>query len=398
MPASKKIRNPATTMTAKTITGTSPEEILVGLRQSLADGFKPTMAVVFISIKQDRKAVIEILEQEGVAVFGATTSGEFNEKDQTSGGISVMLVDMSKDDYLIVFEPIADRTLEEVTASLARQSFTKFKKPALILCSTLLTANGEIIDGNAVVGCIESSFGSGINMFGGMAGDDISFTGTYVFTHKQETDKGLVALVLDEEKISLTGVAISGWKPMGVARTVTSSEANLVYTIDHHPALEIYLRFLGKDASTADDQVNFFESITVHYPFLIEREGMEPKICGPIGYDKEKKALICESNLAQGSRFRFSSPPDFEIIDAVVAKAQEIKNESHAAADALLVFSCAGRLSSLGPLAQQENEGLQQVWNVPMAGFYTYGEFGKGLSGKHDFHSTTNSWVALKEK
>lgn len=385
-------------MTAKSITGTTPEEIRVGIKNSLANGFRPTLAIVFVSIKQDRKAVIEILRHEGIDVFGATSSGEFTESDQTLGGISVMLLDMSKDNYLILFESIADRTLEEVTASLAEQALKKFNKPALILCATLLTSTGEIIDGNTLVGCIESSFGKGITMFGGMAGDDISFAGTYVFTHNHETDKGMVVLVLNEEKISFTGVAISGWKPMGVVRTVTSSEGNFVYSIDNQPALDIYMRFLGKEASTAEDQVMFFESITVHYPFLIEREGMEPKICGPIGYDKERRALICESNLAQGSRFRFSSPPDFEIIDTVVEKAQALKNELQAEADALLIFSCAGRLSSLGPLAQQENEGLQQVWNVPMAGFYTYGEFGKGLSGKHDFHSTTNSWVALKEK
>ena len=56
------------------------------------------------------------------------------------------------------------------------------------------------------------------------------------------------------------------------------------------------------------------------------------------------------------------------------------------------------RLSALGPMARQENEGLADVWKAPMAGFYTYGEFGKGINGKHEFHSTTNSWVALKEK
>jgi len=49
-------------------------------------------------------------------------------------------------------------------------------------------------------------------------------------------------------------------------------------------------------------------------------------------------------------------------------------------------------------MAQQENEGLAEVWKVPMTGFYTYGEFGKGINGKHEFHSCTNSWVALKEK
>ena len=48
--------------------------------------------------------------------------------------------------------------------------------------------------------------------------------------------------------------------------------------------------------------------------------------------------------------------------------------------------------------SKQENEGLQKVWNTPMAGFYTYGEYGKGLNGKHEFHSTTCSWVVLNEK
>ena len=121
-------------------------------------------------------------------------------------------------------------------------------------------------------------------------------------------------------------------------------------------------------------------------------------MCNPIGYNREKQALICESNVVQGSKFRFSTPPDFDIIETVVNKANELKNEAHAEADALLIFSCAGRLSALGPMAHEENEGLTRIWNAPMAGFYTYGEFGRAINGKHEFHSTTNSWVALKEK
>jgi len=121
-------------------------------------------------------------------------------------------------------------------------------------------------------------------------------------------------------------------------------------------------------------------------------------MCNPIGYDKGKNALICESDVPQGSRLRFSTPPDFDIIDTVISKAHELKNELQAEADAMLIFSCAGRLSALGPMAHEENEGLYKVWNTPMAGFYTYGEYGKGLNGKHEFHSTTCSWVAFKEK
>ena len=385
-------------MKAKSIRGGSAEEIDSALQQSMADGFRPTLAIVFISIKQDRKAVCEILGKEGVDIIGATSSGEFINGHQSEGEVAIMLFDINKNDYCVLFEDIGERTLNDAATNMAKAALQKFNKPAFILCSTLLSAAGKMIDGETLVRSIEKTTGPQVNLFGGMAGDDITFTGTYVFTNDKSTDHGIVSLVLNEEKISLQGMAISGWKPVGVFRTVTKSEGNLIYTIDNEPALEIYLRFLGEDRSSADDQVKFFDSIGIHYPFQIERENREPKMCNPVGYDKEKEALMCESDVPQGSRFRFSTPPDFDIIETVVNKANELKNETHAEADAVLIFSCAGRLSTLGPMARDENEGLAAVWNAPMAGFYTYGEFGRAVNGKHEFHSTTNSWVALKEK
>lgn len=385
-------------MRAKSIKASSTGEINTALQQSMADGYEPTLAFVFISVKQDREAVCEILHNAGLDIIGATSSGEFINGHQSEGEIAIMLFDLNKNDYCILFEDIGDRALSDAASIMAKAAQQKFNKPAFILCSTLLAADGKMLDGETLIRSFENELGNQVNLFGGMAGDDISFTGTYVFTNKLFTDYGMVALVLDEDKIELEGMAISGWKPMGVKRTATKTEGNLLFTIDDKPAIEIYLRFLGKELTSKDDMIEFYNSIGVHYPFQIEREGREPKMCNPIGYDKEKDALICESDVPQGSTFRFSTPPDFDIIETVVGKAKELKNETHAEADALLIFSCAGRLSSLGPMAQEENEGLANVWNVPMAGFYTYGEFGKAINGKHEFHSTTNSWVALKEK
>ncbi len=385
-------------MKAKSIKGNSPEEIKSALQQSMADGFAPTLAFVFVSIKQNRKAVCEILNDKGIDIIGATSSGEFINGHQSEGEMVVMLFNINKDDYSILFEDIGERSLPDAATGMAQVALQKFNKPAFILCSTLLAADGRLLEGETLIHSIEKVVGPQVNIFGGMAGDDITFTGTYVFTNTQSTDYGMVALVLNEDKISLHGMAISGWKPMGVFRTVTKSEGNLIYSIDDQPALKMYLRFLGMDISSADDHVKFFDSVGVHYPFQIERENREALMCNPIGYDKEKEALICESDVVQGSKFRFSTPPDFDIIETVVNKASELKNETHAEAEALLIFSCAGRLSALGPMAQEENEGLSGVWNVPMAGFYTYGEFGRAINGKHEFHSTTCCWVALKEK
>ena len=385
-------------MKAKSIKGKSTREVQAALQESMLDGFTPTLAIVFISIKQGRDEVCEILRNFGIDIIGATSSGEFINGYQSEGETAIILMDIQRKAYSILFEDIGQRDVSEAANNIVRNAFQKFEKPAYILLSTLLTTDGNMLDGEGLVQSIENLAGPDITLFGGMAGDDITFTGTWIFTHDHSTDYGIAALVLDEAKIELHGLAYSGWKPMGVSRIATKTQANLIYTIDDRPALEMYLQYLGHDVSSADDPINFFDTVGVHYPFQIERKNREPKMCNPIGYDKEEKALICESEVTQGARLRFSSPPDFDIIDEVIKKADDIKKELQTKVDALLIFSCAGRLSALGPMAQQENEGLYKVWDAPMAGFYTYGEFGRGINGKHEFHSTTCSWVVLKEK
>lgn len=384
-------------MKAKSIKGGSIGEVDSVLEQSITDDFKPTLAIVFISIKQDRGALCKLLTEKGIDIIGATSCNEFIDGYQSDGGIAILLFDINKNNYSILFEDIGERSLSEATAHLANSALQKFSRPSFIICSTSLTTNGIMLDGETFIRNIEKVIGSHANIFGGMAGDDMTFKGTYVFTAEQSTNYGVAALVLDENKIKMHGVALSGWKPMGVAKTITKSKKNLLYEIDNRPALEMYLRFLGEDFDSTEDQAKFFDSVGIYYPLQIERSGREPMMCSPIGYNKEENALILESDVEQDSRFRFSTPPDFDIIETVIAKAKEIRDSAGTDAEALLVFSCASRLSAFGPMAQQENDGLAAVWKSPMAGFYTYGEFGRALNGKHEFHSTTCSWVALKE-
>jgi hypothetical protein len=385
-------------MQAKSIKGKSPEEIKAALEKSIVDGYHPTIAFVFISIKQDRNAICSLLADANIDIIGATSSVEFIDGHQDEGSIVILLLDINRNYYSILFENIGEKKLEESSIQLAQAAVDKFKNPSFILLTTSLTTDGKMLDGEALIKSMEKALGSEFNLFGGMAGDDMTFTGTYVFTNTQSTGYGMAALVLDANRINLHGMAISGWKPIGVTKTVTKSEDNIIYSIDDQPALDVYMRYLGSAVPSKDDQLEFFENLGNQYPLQIERENREPLMCNPIGFDKEKRALICESKIQQGSRFRFSTPPDFDIMETIVDQANELKNTMQADADALLIFSCAGRLAALGPMAQQENEGLAQVWNSPMAGFYSYGEFGRSVNGKHEFHSTTNSWVALKEK
>src|SRR5215204_6656615 len=98
-------------MKAKSISGKTTSEVKDALEKSMIDGFGPTVAIVFISIKQDRKAVCKILTNKGIDIIGATSSGEFIDGYQSEGGAAIMLFDISKEHYCVLFEDIGERTL-----------------------------------------------------------------------------------------------------------------------------------------------------------------------------------------------------------------------------------------------------------------------------------------------
>lgn len=386
-------------MLSKSIYGKSPAELQVALKNSLSEDFKPTLAIVFASISQDRKAICKILHHEGIDIFGATSCGEFINGYQDEGSIVALLLDLNREAYTILLEPIGDDTIKEVSKRIGIKAMEKFKNPALIVCSTGVTPSSELFDGITLVHELSESIGKEKVFFGGMAGDDMTLTGTYVFTQNQETNHGLVALVLNADKVSLKGMAITGWKKLGISRKVTRSKGKLLYSIDGKPAVDMYLKYLGKSEEGAGPNFNMLEELSFEYPFIVERENSdEVLIKGPMSIDHDENALITDMEMKEGEKFWFSVPPDFDIVEEILHEAKEVKNTSGEDADALLIFSCAGREPVLGPLVTMENEGLAEVWNSPMAGFFTYGEFGRAKNGQQHVHSTACCWVALKEK
>lgn len=380
-------------MLAKTITGRSPTEIQTELEQCLADGFSPTLAIVFASVKLDRKAICEMLGAKGLDIIGATSCGEFTNGYQGEGSAVVMLLNLNRAYYSILFEDIHGRKLDEVATNLANEALNRFKNPALILCSSGISVEGEIFNGEGLVRSMERVIGPHVKMHGGMAGDDYALTGSYVFTNNHSSDKGIAALVLDEDRVSVVGMAISGWKPLGIAKTVTKSEDGWLYSIDDQPALETYLRYLGKQSISTDE---FYEDVGLLYPLQVQ-SGDDPVMRTPMAMDREKNALKLDFPVSTGTKIQFSMPPDFDIVENVLKMATELRDNAKYDAEALLIFSCAGRLNALGPMTKMENDGLGELWKTPMAGFFTYGEYGT-TKEKQEFHSTTISWLALKEK
>ncbi|WP_411768446.1 FIST signal transduction protein [Winogradskyella sp. A3E31] len=385
-------------MRSKSITGESTEEIKQVLNNSLADGFAPTIAIVFISVKQDRKAICELMDSKNIEVFGATSCGEFINGHQTEGEIAILLLELDKEHYTILFETMEDGNMDNAVSKLASSALKQFTNPSLIVCGPGINQKGEHFEGEKLVKSLEKQLGEDKIFFGGMAGDDWALKETFVFTNTEESNYGIVAIVLNGDKISLKGMAITGWKPMGIARTVTKSEGKFLYEIDGKSALELYLKYLGKTDKLNEKGFKIFEDVSIEYPFLVERDNNETVIKTPTRIDREANALVMDNPMPEGTKFWFTQPPEFDIVEEVIEKADQLKTELGTDADALLIFSCGGRKPILGPLVTDENEGLAKLWDTPMAGFFTYGEFGRVLNGRQNFHGGACCWVTLKEK
>jgi hypothetical protein len=86
------------------------------------------------------------------------------------------------------------------------------------------------------------------------------------------------------------------------------------------------------------------------------------------------------------------------VIETVIREIEKLKATEMPVADAVIVFNCAGRYMTLGPLLHKEIEGVKKVWDVPMAGFFSFGELARATHGNLEMHNMTTVCVALKEK
>jgi hypothetical protein len=379
-------------MKAKSIKGKSAEEIKSVLAQSMADGFKPTLAVVFLSISQDRKALNKILDDADIKIFGATTNGEFIDENPEKLSLAILLLDINPAYFTILFSEYPEKNYREVAKEIAEKTKKVFQRPAFLLAGSHLETDAE-----QLLFGFEDAIGKQVNVFGGMAGDDYSFTEQYVFTNDNESNRGMVVLAFDEDKIKIKGRATCGWKAVGTEKTVTKSEGNHVFTVDNVPALDITAKYGGIENVTPDNEGLLMELAT-SFPLQLQRESGEPVMRPGLKVDWSDHSFFCSGTVPQGAKVRFSLPPDFDVMEKVIRNTKEMKADEMPDADALIVFSCAGRIVALGPLMSKEIEGVKNVWNVPMVGMFSNAELGRATNGNLEMHNLTTCCVAIKEK
>ena len=379
-------------MKAKSIKGRSTVEIQNALMQSMIDDFKPTLAIAFISKSQDINAICEVLDKAGIAIYGATTNGEFIDEETEKGSAAILLLDINKNYFRIYLDEFTEKNYRDTAKSIAVKAKEQFSTPAFLIAGSHLETDAE-----QLLFGFEDIIGKDVNVFGGMAGDDYNFTEQFVFTNDRSTNSGVVAIALDESKILIKGKATCGWKAVGTEKTVTKSEGNHVFTVDNIPALDITAKYGGIE-NVSPENGGLLMELATSFPLQLQRVTGDPVMRPGLKVDWNDHSFYCSGTVPEGSKVRFSLPPDFNVMQKVIHATEEMKKNEMPEADALVVFSCAGRIIALGPMMNEEIEGVKNVWNVPMVGMFSNGELGRATGGNLEMHNLTTCCIALKEK
>ncbi len=377
-------------MLAKNIFGYQTEEIKTKFQAVTEDGFKPTLAIVFCSVVQDRNELIAFFSAQNVDIFGATTAGEILDNEVTEKSIVVMLLDIKKAHYRLLMQDTTHSSTYEACSNLADIAQKTYHHPSLIVVSSGLTIDGEHI----VKGVCDTA--PDIPLYGGLAGDDLTMKATFVFSAEGEYSNAILCLIIDGDKINVQGLATSGWDSIGIEKTITKSEGNVVYTIDDEPAVDVFIKYF-EFKGYVDNRPEVVAMNFAQYPLQLTKENGNVVLRSPMMADGENRSLIFGGGIPQGSKVKFSVPPGFELVDNTTNEISSLKT-TIPAADAIIMFSCKARHLALGPMTSTEAEQIRAIWDKPLIGFFTYGEIGHSKNSFCDFHNETCSMVILKEK
>jgi hypothetical protein len=361
---------------------TSVEQIEPRLQSVRQEGLAPTLAIVFSSVVHNLEELKAAFGKHNIEVFGASTSGEITNDEVHEDSIAAMLLEISRDAYRLNVFDGEGKTSREVGQAVAEWAETIYDNPALMVMSAGLRADGEQIV-NGIIGTMARQ----VPLFGGLAGTELGMQETFVFNASQVVGDGVVALAFDQNAIALQGIAASGWKGIGTPKTITKAKGNIVYRIDDEPTLDMYNKYLD----LGDDPM-----LAAEYPLLLMRDDGSFVLRAAFVVN-EDKSIVYAGTVPEGSRVRFSMPPGSEIIDHAIAQMSRL-NQQVPTSDAIVLFSCKARHLALGPMVEDEISAIRRLWNVPLIGFFTFGEIGPVPQGRCDFHNYTLVPVLINEK
>lgn len=335
-----------------------------------------------------------INEKLDIPIIGCTTATEANNQGYFEESASLMVI--TADD--VEFGLGIGKDLSKNSENAVDEAFTSASgmlednNPKLALTFPDAFQN---LSAERILRLLEKKIGKDVPVVGGLPGDNFQMEQTYQF-YNQSVYSDSIPLLLMSGNIEPLVITRSGWIPVGKKLTATKVEGNVLYEINHQPALEYFKNYVS-DIEDYGITLPTSAALAILDESLGDEAGQYFVIRAPFSYNEEDGSVIYNGDIPQNALMQFARGSREDILAGANEAIATINQKSmERELSTLLCFSCGGRKLLLGLDTKKEVEVILKEVSSQCAvnGFFTYGEIGpidNSLEklNKNRFHNAT---------
>jgi len=319
--------------------------------------------------------IVDLLAQRlpDAAIIGASTAGEIMNGMMSSSQIILSFSLFEATDVSTYYYPKADF---ENGVRAAQEILTDRTKACIALSEGLKNDSESFLNGF-------TSIRNDVVIAGGNAGDDLTFTRTFIIDGKTIYDDGVVIAVLDSDVLQVHNAYSLNWTSVGKEMTITKADKNVIYEIDGRPVRELYTHYLGAET------VARIPASAIEFPLIKIEDGV--RIARSIIAKTEDGGFVYAGHFHDGEQVRFA----IGNVDEILNHAADVRDAvASAPVEATYIYSCSVRKLFVQEQLNYEFGLINEI--APTAGFFTYGEFFHSPSDNQLLNITTTT-LSLSE-
>ncbi|ETA53586.1 FIST N-terminal domain-containing protein [Ponticoccus alexandrii] len=331
--------------------------------------------LAFVPSALDCDSVAEALSTHlpGVPVFGCTTAGQITSEGYQNDAL--LLIAFKRENFRCssaLFTPLKPLSIASIVETVGKRN-AKFTHTAGWNRLALVFADGLSKQEDLLASVLESVL-EGIPVFGGSAGDGLSFDRTMIL-HDGACHDNAALLLLVETNLHYQGLSFDHFLPAGRELVITQAltEERLVLEINGAPAAQEYARLIGCAVEDLSPQV-FAEN-----PMLVCHKNNH--YIRAVAGIHEAQAMSFLAAIDDGLIMTLGRGK--EILQTLEAEL-DLRTPAGAPPDFILAFDCVLRKLEI----EQKQLGAQ-VSDIfrrhSVFGFNTYGEQHRGLHMNQTF-------------
>lgn len=260
------------------------------------------------------------------------------------------------------------------------------------LVHVMVFSDGLHVNGTDLVRGMTEKLPAHVAVTGGLVGGGNDFKHTYVGLDAVPAENKVVAIGFYGTALKVSYGALGGWDPFGPERVITKAKKNVLYELDHQPALNLYKQYLGEKAEGLPGSGLLF-------PLSLKLDGREV-VRTILAVDEAEQSITFAGDMPEGVSAQLMKA-NFERLVGGAADAAEMVAAGRDDTELAILISCVGRKLVLKDRTEEEVEAVQTALGegAVLAGFYSYGEISPATPAENQcqLHNQTMTITTFSE-